>query len=97
MYPRTHRYKPEQLEVLKLRYLEEKEYRIRTGRVKKLLEESKKQGDKIPTPELEERLKYFWRIEAEPLSPEEQKELAVFEKKMIIEMSYGNNLDLNDI
>lgn len=97
MYKRNHQYKPEELDALKVMWLQMKEDKIRDGRIEKLLAESKKQGNHIPSPELEEKLKFPWRIKAEPLSQEEQKEMAKFEKKMQIETSYGNNLEDSDI
>lgn len=97
MYKRNRQYKPQELDVLKVVWLEMKEQKIRETRIQKLLDESKKKGNHIPELELEERLKFPWRIQAEPLSDEERKEMQKFEKKIIIESSYGYNLENSDI
>lgn len=97
MYKRNHQYNPEELNAVQVMWLQMKEDKIRDGRVGKLLDESKKKGNYIPEPELEERLKFPWRIKAEPLSKEERKEMKAFEDKMIKIVSFNFNLENGDI
>lgn len=97
MYKRNQNYSPEELNAVQVMWIQMKEDKIRDGRVEKLLDESKAKGNHIPDPELEERLKFPWRIKAEDLNSEEQKEMKVFEEKMLKANSFGLNLENNDI